>query len=114
MFMILCVIDQPEHLNRILQAWRENGIAGVTILESTGLHRLSQQMPVPMRYAFGHASAERGNITLFTLVEQEGTIQHCLKITEGIVGDFNEPNTGIFVSWPVGFCKGVNSKHAPS
>lgn len=112
MFMILCVIDQPEHLNSVLQAWRKGGITGVTLLESTGLHRLSQQSHVPMRYAFGSASSERGNITLFTVVEDETLIQRCLEITEAIVGDFNEPNTGVFVSWPVGLCKGVNSKHA--
>ena len=112
MYIILCVIDQPEHLTRLLQAWRQDGITGVTILESTGLHRLSQQAHIPMRYAFGNPSSERGNVTLFTIVENEATIQLRLAITEEVVGDFNEPNTGIFVSWPVSFSKGVNGKHA--
>jgi hypothetical protein len=111
MFIILCVIDQPEKLNDVLHAWRQDGITGVTILESTGLHRLSQQAHVPMRYAFGSANSERGNLTLFTIVEDEATIQRCLALTEAVVGDFNGPNTGIFVSWPVTFSKGVNNNH---
>lgn len=110
MYMIVCVIDQPDHLNAVLQAWKANGITGITMLESTGLHRLSEQPHVPMRYAFGSASSERGNITLFTVVEKEETIQHCLEITETIVGDFSGPNTGIFVAWPLGFAKGVTGK----
>ena len=114
MYMILCVIDQPEHLNPLLAAWRENGIGGVTILESTGLHRLVEVPHVPMRYGFGNANAERGNITLFTVVENAGMIQKCLELTEAVVGDFGEPNTGIFVSWPVGYSKGVTGKRPHS
>lgn len=114
MFIILCVIDQPDHLNDVLQAWQKHGITGVTMLESTGLHRLSQQLPVPMRYAFGSASSERGNITLFTVVENEEAIQSCLAITERVVGDFSQPNTGIFIAWPLGFAKGVTGKHSLS
>lgn len=110
MFMILCVIDQTDHLKAVLQAWQQNGITGVTILESTGLHRLIAQTHIPMRYAFGATSSERGNITLFTIVDKEETIQHCLEVTESIIGDFNGPNTGIFIAWPLGFAKGVNGK----
>lgn len=110
MYMILCIIDQPEHLNAILAAWRENGIGGVTIIESTGLHRLSEHPVIPMRYAFGNTSSERGNITLLTVVENESMIQKCMELTESVIGDFNSPNTGIFVSWPLGFSKGVTGK----
>jgi len=114
MFMILCVIDQTDHLKAVLKAWQQNSINGVTILESTGLHRLIAETRVPMRYAFGAASSERGNITLLTIVDNEETIQRCLEITESIIGDFNGPNTGIFIAWPLGFAKGVTGKQSHS
>jgi len=110
MYMVLCVVDQPERLTPLLTAWRKNGINGVTILESTGLHRLIQQPLIPMRYALGKASAERGNVTVFTVVDQEETVQRCLEIAESVIGDFNAPNTGIFVAWPLDFAKGVTGK----
>lgn len=110
MFMILCVIDQPEYLNAVLKSWKEIGITGVTILESTGLYRLSEQPHIPMRYAFGSTSSERGNLTLFSVVESEEMIQLCLGRTEAVVGDFSGPNTGIFVAWPLVFSKGVIDK----
>jgi hypothetical protein len=68
-------------------------------------------MHIPMRYAFGSTSPERGNITVFTVVDKEETIQRCLEITESVIGDFNGPNTGVFVAWPLGFTKGTNVKH---
>lgn len=108
MYMILCVVDQVDQLNTVLDAWRNNGIRGVTIVESTGLHRHIAKLHIPMRYTFGSASAERGNVTLLTVVETEEMARRCLEITESITGDFDDPNTGIFVAWPVGFAKGVN------
>jgi hypothetical protein len=96
----------------VLNAWHEAGFSGVTILESTGLHRLREQPHIPMRYAFPSSTPERGNNTIFTVVEKEEAIQRCLEITEAIVGDFSEPNTGIFIAWQVGFAKGVTRKLA--
>lgn len=113
MYMIVCVIDKPEHLNAILATWRENGIGGVTIIESTGLHRMTEHPAIPMRYAFGSVSSERGNITIFTVVENEPMIQKCMELAESVVGDFNGPNTGIFVSWPLAFSKGVKGNKQP-
>lgn len=110
MFMILCVIDRLEHTNAVLQAWKGMGISGVTILESTGLHRISELHHIPMRYTFGGGTSERGNLTLFTVVEKEEIIPRCLEITEAVVGDFNRPNTGIFIAWPLAFAKGVLGK----
>ena len=112
MFVILCVIDQTEHLDAVLQAWVGLGITGVTILESTGLHRLTEQPHIPMRYAFGNTSSERGNFTLYSVVESEGLIQRCLEATEAVVGDFGAPNTGIFIAWPLAFAKGIIGKQS--
>lgn len=110
MFMILCVIDQPDHMKDVLHSWQEYGIRGVTVMESTGLHRVSKQFRIPMRYMFGSAGEEHGNITLFTVVEKEEQIQLCLKLAEAVVGNFDTPNTGIFAAWPLAFTKGVSGK----
>lgn len=107
MFIILCVIDEPDMLGKVLKAWYKNGITGATVIESTGVHRLGAHYSIPMRYTFTDTSAERGNNTLLTVVDSEEAIQRCLEITESVVGDFNHPNTGIFISWPLSFAKGT-------
>jgi hypothetical protein len=110
MFMIMCVIDDPDQLNAVLDSWQAAGISGVTIVESSGLHRHRRTPWIPMRYAFASTSSERGNVTLFAVVEPFEMIQKCLEATENIVGDLDEPNTGIFVALPVAAAKGVTGK----
>jgi len=111
MFALLCVIDQVDHLDAVLAAWKRAGIRGVTVIESTGMFRVIQAASIPMRYSFGASKQESGNLTLFAVVNNEELIQACLVATENVVGDFNQPNTGIFVSWPLGFSKGANKQN---
>lgn len=109
MFMILCVIDDPQKLNDVIKAWRNAGVPGLTVIESTGLHRvIEKSMHIPMPYLIsGRESSERGNFTLLTVVEDEAMIQKCLEAAESVVGDFNGSHSGIFTAWPLTFTKGT-------
>jgi hypothetical protein len=111
MYTILCVVDDTGKLDAILDAWRNAGILGITIIESTGLHRLRLLPRIPMRYAFGDPNEERGNLTIFAVVEDETYIQRGLEATESVVGDLSGPNTGIFIAWPLVFAKGIDGKN---
>jgi hypothetical protein len=107
MFMIMFVLDDPEFLDRILQSWTEAQIKGCTIVESTGSYR-SHHKHVPMRYAYGSETpVEQGNVTIFAIVEHEDIVRACLEATERIVGNLDEPNTGVFAAWPLPIVKGV-------
>ncbi len=109
MHMILFVLDDPDRLDDLLDAWEAVGITGVTITESTGIHRFrSARQKIPMRYVFGAVGSkiEVGHFTLLALVKGEDVVQRCLEATEKLVGDLREPNTGVFASWPVNFVKG--------
>lgn len=108
MFMIMFVLDDPDLLDRILQAWTEAQVTGCTIIESTGLYR-SHIQHVPMRYAYGaETQDEKENITIFAIVEREDIVRGCLDATERIVGNLDGPNTGIFAAWPLTIVKGVS------
>ncbi len=110
MHMIMFVLDNPGKLDNILDAWEQIGIRGVTIVESTGIQRLRKNRArIPMRFAiepmvFG---GEEGNLTLFTMVADNAMVQRCLQATETIVGNLDEPNTGILASWPLSTIKGL-------
>lgn len=111
MFMVMFVIDDPNYLDQILDAWSGAGITGATIVESMGLYR--HQKRVPMRYAYGETPLEeKGNSTLFVIVRDEATIQRCLDEVEKIVGDLDGPNTGVFAAWPLAYVKGVPPRGA--
>lgn len=109
MNIILLVLNNPDALEELLDAWQNAGVTGLTILESTGLHR-SQAHFIPMRYAPSTFSIEKGNLTLMAIVEDEALVQACLQASEQVIGDLNKPNTGIFTSWTVDTAKGLHKK----
>ncbi len=113
MHMILFVLNDPDKLDELLDAWHQAGIQGATILESTGIYRRRPHL-VAARYAFGFSSLvenqSKGHYTLLTIVPDEALIQRCLEATEAIVGDLGQPNTGVLAAWPLAFTKGARKE----
>ena len=100
MYMIMYVLDDTTSLDKILDAWSKLGVSGATIIESTGLYRRRLQH-IPMRYSYGGSPTdETGNSTLFVIVQNEELVHSCLQVIESIMGDLNNPNTGVFTAWP--------------
>ena len=110
MYMIMLVLDDPDKLDEILAAWAEIGVTGATITESTGMHRRARKH-IPMRYSFEDTSLqEKGNYTLFVIVASEELVTKSLEAVEAIVGNLDDPNTGVFSAWPLAVVKGVSQK----
>lgn len=110
MFMIMLVLNDNTHLDRVLDAWAGLGVSGATIVESTGLHRRHLKH-IPMRYTYGEPPSEEvGNSTLFVIVEDEKMVRSCLEAAEHIVGDLDGPNTGVFSAWPLAITKGIPAR----
>jgi hypothetical protein len=110
MQMIMLVLDDPNRLDAVVEAWQSIGVSGVTMMETIGAYRRARRR-VTGRYVFGLSglseSAERSQYTLFAIVPDQGTADLCLEATERIVGDLTEPNTGVFASWQLTSAKGV-------
>lgn len=111
MQMVMFVLDDPKHLEAILDAWQAIGVHGVTIIESSGSHRVRQRRPLGARYVFGALSessrVKMEHYTLFAIVPNETVVRACLDATEEIVGDLDGPNTGVLASWELSVAKGV-------
>jgi hypothetical protein len=98
MFMVMLVLDDPGRLDALLGTWEEAGICGATIVESTGIHRRRKRI-LPMQYVFQTTgNVEESHYTIFAIVESDEVIQACLQATEQLVGDLDEPNTGVFAA----------------
>jgi len=107
MFMIMFILDDILFADDILKSWSEIGITRATIIESRGSHRRLEKV-IPMRYAFGTGvSEETGNLTFFVTVETNQMVKACLDAVEKIVGNLDQPNTGIFSAWPLSLVKGI-------
>ncbi len=112
--MVLLVLQNPEQLNDILNAWRESGAPGVTVLDSMGMSHLSRQaalredLPIMPNIGDLLETSADSNHTLFTIVGDEATAEKIISATLAITGSLDRPNTGIITSWPVSRVIGLN------
>jgi hypothetical protein len=117
MHMIMLVLDDPDRLDEVLEAWRSAGVSGITIMETIGAYRRETRR-VSGRYLFGlpglTESAQRSQYTLFAIVPDSTTSDLCLEASERIIGDLDEPNTGVFAAWELSSAKGVRGHDAES
>ncbi len=111
MHIVMYVLDDPDKLDAVLEAWDAVGVGGVTIIESSGIHRRQekQHRRIPIRFGFEQLAErnERGNYTLLTMVQGEAVVEQCVAAVERVVGDLSEPNTGVLAAWPLAVVRGI-------
>jgi nitrogen regulatory protein PII len=106
MSMILFVLHDTDKLDDLLAAWQEAGAPGVTVLESTGVGRIRQNealredTPLMPSLEDFYPDPEHMSRTMFTILNDD-LVQKVVDATIRVVGDLNEPNTGLLVVLPV-------------
>jgi hypothetical protein len=106
MLQLWLVLDNPALLNDVLEAWSEVGVRGITILESTGVHRVrskASRQDAPFMLGFSRLlrTDQVGHYTLFAVVPNMDIIEQLVAATERIVGDLSQPNTGVLFATPL-------------
>ena len=106
MYVVLFVLNNPDLLNEVLDAWEGVGVSGVTVLPSTGLGRIRQKeglrddVPLmPGLEDFYHHEADISH-TVFTIVDSEKLAKEVVAATERVAGDLEQPGNGILVVLP--------------
>jgi nitrogen regulatory protein PII len=111
MYMVMFVLDDPNQLDEILDAWDAAGVSGVTIIESTGINRRRRARQVGTGFMSGMnriiGDTQESHYTLYVIVPDESQVQACIQAAEEVVGDFNKPNTGVLAAWPLFTVRGV-------
>jgi len=104
MYLLIMVLDDSNRLNEVLGAWREAGVPGITVLESTGINRLlPRHAAQPMFAGFSQmfAGGRVGHQTIFALIDSLSLADDAVSATEEVLGDLNQPHTGIIFALPV-------------
>lgn len=106
MLQLWLVLDNPALLNDVLEAWSEVGVRGITILESTGVHRVrskASRQDAPFMLGFSRLlrTDQVGHYTLFAVVPSMDIVEKLVAATERIVGDLSQPNTGVLFATPL-------------
>ena len=116
MYMVMFVLHDPCFLREVLEAWDAAGVSGITIFPSTGLRRLQtldvlrEDIPLIPSLEDLIQQEERLNRTLFTIVDGDEMVEKVVKATQSVIGDLNNPNTGILTVLPVVKVYGLNRK----
>jgi nitrogen regulatory protein P-II 1 len=107
MFMVMLILNDPEKSQDLLDAWDQAGAPGVTILPSTGLGRvraktgLKDDMPLLPSLEDFFVDEESLHRTIIAILRDQPMVDRIVKATQSILGDLNQPNTGILTVLPV-------------
>ena len=107
MKLVIFVLNKEEYLNEILEAFVELGISGATVIDTVGMARiLAHDIPIFAGFRNLLQESRPGNKTIFSAVDEK-KIPLMIKTLEQILGDLDEPGTGVFFSIPLDFVKGI-------
>jgi nitrogen regulatory protein P-II 1 len=116
MKMILFVLNDPTKLQDLLEAWKEAGATGATVLYSTGMGRIHQSaalqddLPLMPSLSDFFGSNTELSRTLFTIVKDDETVKNVMAATRAVAGDLCQPGTGLLVVLPVDLTEGLEIK----
>jgi len=112
MKMILFVLNDPAKMQDLLDAWKEAGVTGATVLFSTGMGRLHQSaglrddLPLMPSLSDFYDNDQELSRTLFTIIRDE-LVGQIISATEKVVGDLNTPGNGILIVLPADSVHGL-------
>lgn len=115
--LLVLVVDQVEFCPDVLEAWRELGVPGVTILDSMGSQRLrdSERDDLPLMPSLRTILSNQAthNRTLFSVIEDEAVLEKAAQAALHILGDLEQAHNGIMFTVPVGRAWGHTRLQAP-
>ena len=111
MYLLVNVLEQPEHLVAILEGFAKIGIKGSTVMNSTGMGRVLMKAgaegPTMEEINRMIANGESSNKTIFTVVKEKETLDKAIDIVKSLCGDLCEPGKGILFAMQLAFVDGL-------
>jgi nitrogen regulatory protein P-II 1 len=99
--LLVAVVNQEEKLEEVLSGFLEIGVTGATVVNSEGMGRLlANEVPI---FAGLEALASRTrprNHMVFSVMEDR-KVERALALLQEVVGDFDQPATGIAFTLPL-------------
>jgi nitrogen regulatory protein PII len=111
MYLLVNVLEQPEHLVAILEGFAKMGIKGSTVMNSTGMGRVLMKAgtegPAMEEINRMIANGETSNKTIFTVVKEKETLDEAIRVVKSFCGDLSEPGKGILFAIPLALVDGL-------
>jgi nitrogen regulatory protein P-II 1 len=105
-YLVVLIVNDIDDTPKILDAWEQAGVLGMTILESTGLggvRRAGLREDTPLMPSL-HDLYHLGEVhqrTLLSVVDSQEMVDKMVEIAQHIIGDLDKPHTGFLFVVPV-------------
>ena len=107
MKLLVAIIHNPALVFYILDEFYEDGIKGSTVMDSMGMaHIMAHHVPYFSRFAEAGEDPSQ-NKTIFIVIQSDEERNKVINAIERVVGDLNKPDTGVVMTLPIDFCKGI-------
>ena len=107
MHLLIAIINNPEQVTDILDEFYKRDIKGATVMDSMGMaHIMASYVPFFARFAeFGDNPTH--NKTIFAVIHSKEDLKNAVDAIERVVGDLDRSDTGIVITLPIDYCKGL-------
>lgn len=105
--LVVAVVTNLERCRDMIRVWEEVGVTGATILDSVGMRHLKEgqahkdDLPLIPSLRALLEQEEFEHRTIFSVVPDGLDLDELIRRTEEVVGNFDEPLTGILFVLPV-------------
>ena len=101
MYILITVLNNEALLDELITDWMDIGITGTTVIESTdSLQLISQHIPIFAGFRALTSGGMPHNKTLFTVIEDQETLDQAIACLEALCADTGKPSQGIYIVAP--------------
>ena len=103
---LFIILNKPNYLEDLLDEFIEIGVKGATILDSQGMGFAMTHGGHGNEPFFGKIrsiidNSRPYNKTIFTVIEDEETLEKAVNVTKKVLGDIYQPGIGMMFTMPV-------------
>ena len=111
MHLLICVVNNTASVNEIVGGFAQIGVTGATIIDSHGTAEIAAaRVPVFAGFRQLVQGNRRPNRTIFSVINDDETLDRAMEVIERVIGDLGESATGIMFAIPVTRVKGLAPK----
>lgn len=109
MKLLVLILNDLDKLEQLLQKFNDEKISGATIINSTGMARTLAEIGDEALFgSLRHLlNMDRNENRTILMVLNENKVVNTVSLIESVVGDLNNPDTGIVFTLPLDFVKGA-------
>lgn len=110
MQLLVTILKKVNVMDELIKNLARAGVKGATILDGTGMaESLMDMEDLPLfgvlRRIMSDEEREVSKVMMIAL--KDDMVQDVMKIIKAVVGDLNEPNTGIMFTLPIANFEGI-------